>query len=165
MSILEDVKIYVVRHGPAEDTATSGKDFDRVLTPSGRERVRDVAGVLGKSDEAPKVILASPLVRALQTAEVIAAELAITQVETTRDLAPAGDSASLFRSLVMQKRKRAMLVGHQPDLTILVETVTEERFPYDMTKGMVVGLRAEEGGRAKLRFVLDPKTLELHKHE
>jgi phosphohistidine phosphatase len=159
------VKIYVVRHGPAEDTATSGKDFDRALTPSGRERVREVARALGKIGEEPKVILSSPLVRALQTAEVIAAELAIAQVETTRDLAPAGDAAALFRSLVMQKRKRAMIVGHQPDLTILVETVTEERFPYDMTKAMVVGLRAEEGERATLRFVLDPKTLELHKHE
>src|SRR5581483_10020187 len=52
MSILEVVKIYVVRHGPAEDTATSGKDFDRVLTPSGRERVREVARALGKADDA-----------------------------------------------------------------------------------------------------------------
>jgi phosphohistidine phosphatase SixA len=104
-------------------------------------------------------------VRALQTAEVIAAELGIAHVETTRDLAPAGDASTLLRSLVAQKRKRAMVVGHQPDLTILVETLTEDRFPYDMTKAMVVGLRAEEGEAAKLRFVLDPKTLEFHRHE
>jgi phosphohistidine phosphatase len=158
------VKVYVVRHGPAEDTATSGKDFDRALTPSGRDRVRDVAKALGRAGEAPKVILSSPLVRALQTSEVIAAELGIAQVETTRDLAPGGDAVALLRSLIAQKRKRAMVVGHQPDLTILVESLTGDRFAYDMTKSMVVGLRADEGG-TKLRFVLDPKTLEFHRHE
>lgn len=158
------MKLYVVRHGPAEDTATSGKDFDRALTPSGRERVRDVAKALGRAGEAPKVILSSPLVRALQTAEVIAAELGIALVETTRDLAPGGDAVALLRSLVAQKRKRAMVVGHQPDLTILVEEMTGGRFPYDMTKSMVAGLRADEGS-TQLRFVLDPKTLEFHRHE
>lgn len=159
------MKLYVVRHGPAEETATSGKDFDRALTASGRERVREVAKALGREGEAPKVILSSPLVRALQTAEVIAAELDIAHVETTRDLAPAGDGVVLLRSLVAQKRKRAMVVGHQPDLTILIETLTAERFPYDMSKAMVVGLRAEEGERVTLRFVLDPKTLEFHRYE
>jgi len=159
------VKLYVVRHGPAEETAKSGKDFDRALTTSGRERVRAVAKALGRAGEAPKVILSSPLVRSLQTAELIAAELGVEHVETTRDLAPAGDAEALLRSFVLQKRKRAMVVGHQPDLTILVETMTGERFPYDMTKAMVVGLRAEESGRVKLRFVLDPKTLEFHYHD
>ena len=158
------MKLYVVRHGPAEDTASSGKDFDRALTPSGRDRVRDVAKALGRAGEEPRVILSSPLVRALQTAEVIAAELGVAQVETTRDLAPGGDAVALLRSLVVQKRKRAMVVGHQPDLTVLVESVTGDRFPYDMTKSMVVGLR-EADGKTVLRFVLDPKTLEFHRHE
>jgi phosphohistidine phosphatase len=157
------VKLYVVRHGPAEDTAASGKDFDRALTPSGRERVRDVAKALGRADEAPKMIFSSPLVRALQTAEVIAAELGIANVETTRDLAPGGDAEALLRSLVAQKRKRAMVVGHQPDLTIVIEALIETRFAFDMTKSMVVGLGVEQGSAAKIRFVLDPKTLEFHK--
>lgn len=159
------MRLYVARHGPAEDISKSGKDFDRPLTPAGRDRVRHVAKALGRRGEEPRVIFTSPLVRALQTAEVIAAELGVSQVETTRDLAPAGDATSFFRVLVAQKTKRAMVVGHQPDLSILIETVTEDRFPYDMTKAMVVGLRVEEGKPARLRFVLDPKTLELHAHE
>lgn len=157
--------MYVVRHGPAEDVAPSGKDFDRALTPSGRERVRDVARKLGAEGEEPRVILTSPLVRALQTAEVIAAELDVPQVETTRDLAPGGDGVRLFRALVAEKRKRVMLVGHQPDLSLLIEDVMGTSFRHDMLKGMVVGLRAEEGANATLRFVLDPKTLEMQRQE
>jgi phosphohistidine phosphatase len=158
------VRFYVVRHGPAEDVAASGKDFDRALTPQGRERVHHVARKLRDEDEEPRIILTSPLVRALQTAEVIASELGVAQVETTRDLAPGGDGVTLFRTLVTQKRKRAMLVGHQPDLTILIEDLIAKSFPNDMLKGMVVGLRAEESD-TRLRFVLDPKSLKLERYE
>lgn len=154
------MRIYVVRHGPAEDNAPSGKDFDRALTAPGRERVRDVARALAKQDEVPRVILTSPLVRALQTAEVIAAELGVTSVETSRDMAPGGDALTLVRGLIARQRKRTMLVGHQPDLTLLIEALTEERFPHDMLKGMVVGLVAQDGA-ISTRFVLDPKSLQL----
>jgi len=153
------VRLYVVRHGPAEDDAPSGKDFDRALTPSGRERVRDVARALERHDEKPRVILTSPLVRAIQTAEVLAAELGVTTVETSREMAPGGDAVGLVRALVAQQRKRTMLVGHQPDLTLLVEALIGARFAHDMLKAMVVGLNAHEDGKVDLRFVLDPKTL------
>lgn len=126
--------------------------------------MREVARKLKAEGEEPRVILSSPLVRALQTAEIIAAEMGV-QVETTRALAPGGDGAALFETLVTGQRKRAMLVGHQPDLTILIEDVTRASFPHDMLKAMVVGLRAEEGSAAKLRFVLNPKTLEVERHE
>jgi phosphohistidine phosphatase len=157
------VRIYVVRHGPAEDNAPSGKDFDRALTTSGRERVREVARALRRHDEQPRVILSSPLVRALQTAEVIAAELGVTSVETSRDMAPGGDAVGLVRGLVAQQRKRTMVVGHQPDLTLLIEALIGERFPFDMLKAMVVGLDAHESNRVSTRFVLDPKSLDMHR--
>ncbi|MBN9165380.1 MAG: histidine phosphatase family protein, partial [Myxococcales bacterium] len=67
------MKLYVMRHGPAEDNAPTGRDEDRALTPAGRERTRAVARALLAADEAPLTIIASPLVRALQTAEIVAA--------------------------------------------------------------------------------------------
>ena len=45
-----------MRHGPAEDFSSSGRDFDRSLTPQGRERVKLVAARLAELDEVPKVI-------------------------------------------------------------------------------------------------------------
>lgn len=159
------MKLYVMRHGPAEDFASSGRDADRALTPSGRDRVRDVAKLLVKSDEAPRVILSSPLVRALQTAEIVAAEVGVDKVETSRELAPGGDAYAFARALVRDDRKRSMIIGHEPDLSTLVAMFLGGSFAYDMLKAMVVGLHVPHhvkgGDETRLRFVLDPKTLKL----
>ena len=40
------MKLYVMRHGPAHDDSPSGRDADRALTVSGRERVAAVAKAL-----------------------------------------------------------------------------------------------------------------------
>jgi phosphohistidine phosphatase len=156
------MKLYIMRHGPAEDVSSTGRDADRALTPSGRERVREVAHTLAREDEAPNVIFTSPLVRALQTAEIVAAVTKLEArggtVETTRDIAPGGDAAAFVRHLVETKQKRAMLVGHEPDLSELVHRLTKRQV--EMLKAMVVSVSAEEQGM-RVRFVLDPKSLDL----
>jgi phosphohistidine phosphatase len=155
------MKLYVMRHGPAEDFAPSGRDGDRALTTSGRERVRAVAKLLATESEAPRMIVSSPLVRAMQTAEIVAAELGIDNVETGHELAPGGDAAVLARALLRDERKRPMLVGHEPDLSTLVATLLDEPFDTEMLKAMVVGLQLKTDEKTRLRFVLDPKTLRL----
>jgi phosphohistidine phosphatase len=155
------VKLYGMRPRPAEDFSSSGRDFDRSLTPQGRERVKLVAARLAELDEVPKVIVSSPLVRALQTAEIVAAELGIPAVETRRALAPGGPAHDLVLELAHEGRKRLMVVGHEPDLSGLVESLLRGAFEHDMLKAMVVGLSVSTTGPATLRFVLDPKTLEV----
>ncbi len=154
------MKLYVMRHGPAEDYSASGRDADRALTSSGRDRVRDVAQALLDADEAPNVILTSPLVRARQTAEIVAAVTDLGAragaVEIAEEIAPGGDIAGLARRLVGAHRKRAMLVGHEPDLSALVHALTSRRV--EMLKALVVGLSADDDG-VRVRFVLDPKSL------
>ena len=66
------MKLYVMRHGPAADDSPSGRDADRALTPAGRERVTLVAKALTEGGEEPFAILSSPLVRAVETAEIVA---------------------------------------------------------------------------------------------
>src|SRR6185437_8891521 len=111
------MRLYVMRHGPAEDRAASGRDFDRALTPMGRDRVRDIAKALHAKDEHPHAIVSSPLVRAMQTAEIVANVAKIDgPVETRRELAPGGDAMALVRELVAKGAKRVMLVGHEPDV-------------------------------------------------
>jgi phosphohistidine phosphatase len=155
------MKLYVMRHGPAEDFSASGRDGDRALTTSGRERVRAVAKVLHEKDEAPRVIISSPLVRAMQTAEIVAAELGVDRVETGHELAPGGDAASLARALVRDDRKRSMVVGHEPDLSALIATLLNGPFDHEMLKAMVVSLQLRPEEPTRLRFILDPKTLRL----
>jgi phosphohistidine phosphatase len=156
------MKIYVMRHGSAEDFAESGNDADRALTASGRTRVRAVAKLLAHEDEAPHVIVSSPLVRALQTAELVAAEIPVERVEISRDLAPGGHTAAFVAALVRDRRKRAMIVGHEPDLSGLIATLCGS-FPQNMQKSMVVGLHVRAGEATRLRFVLDPKELRIER--
>jgi phosphohistidine phosphatase len=160
------MKLYVMRHGPAEENAASGADGDRALTASGRERVRLVAKALLDLEEAPLHVITSPLVRAVQTAEIVALVTKLGDsdgtVEVRREVAPAGDGASLVAKLSEASTKRVMLVGHEPDLSALVASLSGE-FDRPFEKAMIVGLQVPSGGGAKtrLRFVLEPKTLKL----
>lgn len=160
------MKLYVMRHGPAEDDSPTGRDADRALTPSGRDRVRSVAKALGAEDEAPLVIVSSPLVRALQTAEIVAA-ITGAPVEVRAEMAPGGDKMALLAEQVTAKRKRVMVVGHEPELSMLVHRLVGRVPDEGMLKAMVVGVKLTPtepgiegvGFTAAPRFVLDPKTL------
>jgi phosphohistidine phosphatase len=187
---MREVKLYVMRHGPAEDSSPTGRDGDRALTTDGRERTRAVARALLAEEEAPLTIISSPLVRAVQTAEIVAAVTDLEKrvhetkdaggapgaVEIRREMAPGGDAFGLVLDLVRSGRKRAMVVGHEPDLTMLVSRIVQRHPPQGMLKSMVVGVKIEplpkdgakeaNGGpqtgsrlEAALRFILDPKTL------
>jgi phosphohistidine phosphatase SixA len=128
-------------------------------------------------------------VRALQTAEIVAAVTELEKrvreakdaggapgaVEIRREMAPGGDSLSLVFELVRSGRKRAMVVGHEPDVSMLVSRLVGRHPPQGMLKSMVVGVKVEtskEGGVSRgsqtshpegihcdFRFILDPKTL------
>ena len=159
------MKLYLVRHGPAEDTAASGIDADRALTAAGRDRVRAVAKTLVKVDEVPLHVVCSQLVRAVQTAEIIALETKLGDsggsVEIDRDMQPGGNVVHLVRTLARAGRRRVMLVGHEPDLSAAASSLLGS-FDRAFEKAMVVAARVPlEAGEALLRFVLDPKSLRL----
>ena len=165
------MKLYIMRHGPAVDNAPSGLDADRDLTISGRDRVRSVARALDADDELPANIVASPLARALQTAEMVAgyadAQGKVPHVTVRRELAPGGHLLSLVQELRGNRLRRVMLVGHEPDLTTLAGALLGRSMERGFSKGMVLGLSLPDepeaagtavAGSAKLRFVVDPKT-------
>jgi phosphohistidine phosphatase len=159
------MKLYVMRHGPAEDQADSGLDGDRALTTAGRDRVRAVAKLLADEDESPLTIYTSPLVRCVQTAEIVAVATKVGErggtVEARRELAPGGDLPRLTTALAQKQQPRVMLCGHEPDVSLIIGHLLGERMTDPFQKAMVVGLQLREGGDVRLRFVLDPKALEL----
>jgi phosphohistidine phosphatase len=170
------MKLYVMRHGPAQDDSPSGRDADRALTPSGRERVAAVAKALDAEGEAPFAILSSPLVRAVETAEIVAEVTHLSRraredkkaqrAGGTRELGMGTEKLALLAELVRAGRKRVMIVGHEPDLSMLVMSLVGKELEAGMGKGMVVGVKLTADPRvaglefrSTLRFVLDPKSL------
>jgi phosphohistidine phosphatase len=168
------LKLYIMRHGPAEDDSATGRDADRALTAKGRDRVRAVAERLVADGEVPRVILTSPLVRAAETARIVEhivdTHLASGSASSSRSRAPleirdelAGNGAAkgvtLVHELVRASEDTAsvLLVGHQPDLSEIVIDLTMRSVAMD--KAMVVAIDAVNGTYT-LRFVLDPKTLD-----
>jgi phosphohistidine phosphatase len=162
------VKIYIMRHGPAEDQASSGRDFDRKLTASGRARTELAAHELGRW-ERPKRVVSSPLVRTIETSEVVIAALGLAfDFETRDELAPGGDSLRLLGELAADGAKRVILIGHEPDVSTLTATLLPS-WSRSFDKSMIVGLkidraslvnRTKDALPARLRFVIDAKRLQ-----
>lgn len=161
-----------MRHGPAEEHADSGMDSDRALTVSGRERVRSVAKFLHDLDEEPLEIVTSPLVRAVQTAEIVALVTKLSDregsVSVRRELSPGGGGGpSLVANLASAGSKRVMIVGHEPDLSELIAALLSKASRTVLAsfdKAMVVALHVGPEGahsHSRLRFVLDPRALKL----
>ncbi|MGH7283619.1 MAG: phosphohistidine phosphatase SixA [Polyangiaceae bacterium] len=153
------MKIYIMRHGPAENDAPSGQDADRQLTTAGRDRVRHVVRELIRRGKSPHIVLSSPLVRARQTAEIVVEEAGLpsSALELKNELAMTGSARALVRDVVAAKRKRAVLVGHEPELSALVFELTG--ISIIMQKAMVVAVACKDDGTFRLKFVIDPKEL------
>jgi len=70
------MKLYIFRHGIAEDVGPDGTDDSRRLTREGVDKTRKAAAGIARLGAKPDVILTSPKVRAAQTADLAAEVLA-----------------------------------------------------------------------------------------
>lgn len=113
-----------MRHGAAEDTAPTGRDADRVLTPAGRATVERVARALKRVQACPVAhIIASPFARARQTAELMRGILCPgVEIETDEDLTPDGSAFDLAVRLGAAPRD-TLLVGHQPNIEMVARAI------------------------------------------
>lgn len=109
--------LYLMRHGIAEDDYDIA-DEDRQLTGEGRRKVETVAGGLATLGVKPDLVLASPLVRAQQTAAIVVAVLAPKLgVETCTGLRNGTEPEDLLAELAAHRgMQHVFLIGHQPSL-------------------------------------------------
>jgi len=112
--------LYFLRHGLAYERGEwLGDDSLRPLTEKGLERMRQEAQVLANLDLELDAILTSPFTRALQTAQIVADHLKLTDrlVEDNR-LTPGFGLDELTEILtVFPQAQGLMLVGHEPDFS------------------------------------------------
>jgi phosphohistidine phosphatase len=158
------MELLVVRHAIAEDReafAPSGRpDEERPLTGDGRKKFEKGARGLQRLVPAIELLATSPLVRATQTADVLA--LAYGRLRTVRvaELAPAARPAELLPWLRAQRgRATVAVVGHEPHLSALVEVLlTGESSGFvELKKGgacLLTFARPPAAGGAELRWLL-----------
>ncbi len=153
------VELWLLRHGDAEDEnpEAPGEDAARRLTPKGEEQAAAAARALRALDRGFLRVLCSPRVRARETAAPVAAALG-RPLEEHAPLAGGfgvGETAAVLRAL--PEPGRVLLVGHEPDLSELVEALTGARVA--MRKGGLAAVRLEGDGHAELVALLRPGEL------
>ena len=143
------MRLYLVRHAEAIERSGATPDASRYLTPKGRTAFRKIARRAREAGIAPEVIFTSPLLRAVQTAEILAERLKHEgPVVVANELSPGFDDRAL-RSLLAGAGNlaEAAFVGHEPDLGDLAALLLSLRGDFPLRKGAVVAL--EVGGTAQ----------------
>lgn len=116
------MKLYILRHGEAvEHGDPRFKESERPLTPKGIQRTKLLAHALRQMDVSFDFILSSPLIRARETAEIIARGLRLDggRLTQTDCLGPSGDMEKLVQEIngLRPVPDSVLLTGHEPYLS------------------------------------------------
>jgi phosphohistidine phosphatase len=119
------MELYVVRHGIAIDREDPKcpPDPERYLTEEGIEKTKRVAAAVAALGASPDLLLSSPYVRAMQTAEIFASALDYSKQKIRRTdlLLPGTEPSLLFRELAKDKQSSTLFVfGHAPQLDDII---------------------------------------------
>jgi phosphohistidine phosphatase len=112
--------IYLLRHGDAEDG--DGDDAARRLTPKGEAQARAAGRALAARGARIDACLASPRVRAAETARLACEPLGIAPETATELRGGSFDALALAAG-----RGNVLLVGHEPDFSNQVARLTGAR--------------------------------------
>jgi phosphohistidine phosphatase len=164
------MELYIIRHAWAaeRDAAAFPDDALRPLTDKGRKRFAGMVEALVPRGLAPQLIVTSPMLRCLQTAEVLAAALGErTKVVQRKELLPGGDPKHLLAWTEEHASglERAAWVGHAPDVGYLAAALLGlEDGWLGMKKGAIAALAfsaSPELGRGELQWLVTAKILGL----
>ena len=145
-------ELYIMRHGIAVDRGSAGfsDDTKRPLTPEGKKKMKEIASGLLRLGFDVDWIVSSPLLRAAESAEIMAEELGPGVPKDFCDaLCPGGSPEVLITFLARHaNRKRVLVVGHEPDLSELAARL--------MGAGRHANLAFKKGGCCLITFAEFP---------
>jgi len=160
------IELYLVRQEIAAERGPKYPD-DRLrpLTPAGSRKFSQSVPGLVELGVVIDVVLTSPLVRARETALLLAAALkpkpALVEIEA---LSPGGRPNAIVEAIKAHTKghRRLALVGHEPDLGELAARLLGARGMVEFKKGGVCLIEvdgATPGGPGTLRWLLPPKAI------
>jgi len=115
------VQVFLIRHAEAVAETHALPDPHRHLTATGRRQARALGDRLRWHDCLPTHIWSSPLVRAVQTAELVAGNLhSELVIDVIPGLGPDADPGALLGALRgLGGEAIVVMVGHEPVLSAL----------------------------------------------
>ncbi|MDB4955540.1 MAG: protein phosphatase [Myxococcales bacterium] len=116
---MAQMRIYLVRHGDAVPEEDAGSDRDRWLSPRGREGARILGRILREQHVEPDAIVCSPLPRAAQTAELVAAGLDYLGVICSLRCLEPSAQPRVAGDAIMRAGRAVVVVGHEPSISAL----------------------------------------------
>jgi phosphohistidine phosphatase len=161
------MRLLIVRHGPAgdrEEFASTGQPDDlRPLTTEGAGEFAKVARALRRLVERIDALAASPLVRARQTADILAAAYDVPVVGTDA-LRPDAPYPKFVRWAARSAREETTaIVGHEPHLSGLAAWLIGSGDAHLTLKKGGVALVEFEGlprsGTGTLAWLLEPRVM------
>jgi phosphohistidine phosphatase len=158
-------ELYLIRHAVAEERGDEWPDdAKRPLSDDGASRMRKAARGLGRLGVTLDVVVTSPLVRAKQTAELVAAAMnPRPPIVTAESLAPGGTYQEVVTDLEKQSRRtRIAIVGHEPGIGEFAARLVGSRHSLEFKKGAVCRIDVDAlppSGPGDMRWLLTPKIL------
>ena len=121
--------LYLIRHAKSSKDDPSLSDRDRPLADRGRIDAPTMGKRLAKRDVKPDLLVSSPALRALTTAQLMADEIGYAREKIVVDDQLYGSSADVLLALVRaldRKADRVMLFGHNPEFTELAHRLSSD---------------------------------------
>ena len=119
------MEIYFLRHGDAGAAeGWKGSDAERPLSKDGAARMEKEAAAIARVRPALDAIFTSPLVRARQTAEIVAKKLRLVRALVLEERLAPGFGADELKGILEEHRalRGLMLVGHEPDFSRVISS-------------------------------------------
>jgi phosphohistidine phosphatase len=157
------MELYILRHGIAEEGRLGQRDSERALTDEGRRKLREVLRVAQRAGLSPDLIISSPYLRAVETAEVAIDILRYKgTLSQTPVLIPSSEPATVWQEVRTHRDASSlMLVGHEPLLSQVAGYVLgAPTLLVDMKKAALIRVDLESFGtqpRGVLKWMLTPK--------
>jgi phosphohistidine phosphatase len=134
-------QLLIIRHAKSDWGDSSIDDFDRPLNKRGHRNASDMAGRLAKISVIPELLISSPALRAISTAQYFANAFGYSEKDIVEEPAIYESSTSTLLKIVNSlpnKYNFAALFGHNPGLTNLAINLADFDVYNIPTCGMVL---------------------------
>jgi len=156
------VQVFLVRHAEAVAETVAVRDPDRNLSVVGRTQARALGERMRWHDCVPTKVWTSPLVRAVQTAEILARKIRQDEVGILEELRSEVPVPKLLAALKgrIKDGQSVALTGHDPQMTHLVSTLSrlsdDSRIQFKKGAIIRIDVDAFPPEKSKPRWYLNP---------